>query len=220
MKRGNEREGSGETIYPKFASSRLATGYTLICPLGNLSTPNAQPLLLASSWSSTSFSKQPLQPRSPPTPFFSVSHLFSRSAKPRSLTGILNTGDSSVFFSIPPISFSLTRTLTHTHTRTTYLFIFSFSLYFFLLPLPFLSSRHLFPSLLVSFSVFSSSVRRLFSSLRSTTRMLFHTDYEGRHHRHCETLRTLPMATMRKHSNLAQPFFLDTRKSQPEQAER
>lgn len=35
---GTEERGYGETIYPKFASSRSATGYTLICPRGNLST--------------------------------------------------------------------------------------------------------------------------------------------------------------------------------------
>lgn len=109
MKRGKEREGSGETIYPKFASSRSATGYTLICPLGNLSTPNAQPLLLASSWPSTSFPATPSTPipTNPilPLSLFLSSAPFSRSAKPRSLTGILNTGDSSVFFSATLIPF-------------------------------------------------------------------------------------------------------------------
>lgn len=109
MKRGKEREGSGETIYPKFASSRSATGYTLICPLGNLSTPNAQPLLLASSWPSTSFPATPSTPI-PTNPILPLSLSlssapFSRSAKPRSLTGILNTGDSSVFFSATLIPF-------------------------------------------------------------------------------------------------------------------
>lgn len=50
--------------------------------------------------------QQPLQPRSPPTPFFSFPTSFSRSAKPRSLTGILNTVDSSVFFRDLSLSFS------------------------------------------------------------------------------------------------------------------
>lgn len=105
--RGGGR-GTGETIYPKFASSRLATGYTLICPLGNLSTPNAQPLLLVSSWSSAAFPATP-STSIPTNLLLLFSHLFSRSAKPRSLTGILNTGDSSVF--LQALSLSLSNSL-------------------------------------------------------------------------------------------------------------
>lgn len=82
VKRGNEREDSGETIYPKFASSRLATGYTLICPLGNLSTPNAQPLLLVSSWFSTSFPATPSIPTNPILLYFPPLLAKRETAKP------------------------------------------------------------------------------------------------------------------------------------------
>lgn len=104
-----------ETIYPKFASSRLATGYTLIRPHGNLSTPT----LLSTS----------LPPPSPPFrsspatsihPFFcprnegGIQHwppslAMKKSAKPRSLTGILNTDDSSVIFLQLPSFFAIPR---------------------------------------------------------------------------------------------------------------
>lgn len=78
-----------KTIYPKFASP-LSSGYTLICPSHNLSAPNGTPFLTAfGAATPTVFSfasrSAPLSPNSPAHP----------GAKPRSLTGILNTGDSS-----------------------------------------------------------------------------------------------------------------------------
>lgn len=75
--------------------------------------------------------QQPLQ--SPPTPFFSISHLFSRSAKPRNLTGILNTGDSSVFFSVTPVFFFLIHTYIHTYKRFSIFPPFFISLFIFFL---------------------------------------------------------------------------------------
>lgn len=195
MKRGNEREGSGETIYPKFASSRSATGYTLICPLGNLSTPNAQPLLLASSWPSTSFPATPSTPI-PTNPILPLSPTpFSRSAKPRSLTGILNTGDSSVFFSATLIPFPLVPPI-NIHGAPSFSFLFPL-----LSPSLPPSSPLLFPSVRLLFvSPFSFVLRA--SLLPSWSRYLTTSRRDTR---------ALPMPTMPgKHSNLAQPFLPDT----------
>lgn len=119
--RGNrtKERGYGETIYPKFASSRSATGYTLICPRGNLSTATLLQRRFHHHHHHHYYYHhhlfvRPLQPRSTVPPFphslTSTAAFFSRdeeNAKPRSLMGILNTDDSAlVLFPRHPFSLS------------------------------------------------------------------------------------------------------------------
>lgn len=114
---GTEERGCGETIYPKFASSRLATRYTLICPRGNLSTATLLQRRFHHHHHHHYYYHhhlfgRTLQPRSAvplfPHSLTSTAAFFSRDEeKPRSLMGILNTDNSAlVLFPRHPFSLS------------------------------------------------------------------------------------------------------------------